>query len=655
MNRPALAALLVLLLAGSVEAAVTRVEITRREPFAGGHAFEGAGAYEKVVGRFHGELDPAQPMNRGIVDLDLAPRNARGRVEYAADFYILRPVDLTRGNGALLYDVNNRGRKYALTQHNSGRASDDPDTLEHAGNGFLMRNGFTVVWSGWIPDAGRTHALGLQVPAARGASGVLEQTVWDDIQFNTAGVSEAPLTFAAADRSSATLFIRERSERTPTPLPAGQWELVNERTVRLLPAGTPFRIGTLYQLVYRAANPPVSGIGFAATRDLVAFLKHERVDGASTANPLATPAGLAIRRALAHGTSQSGRYLRDFIYQGFNEDESGRIVFEGINPHIAAARLFLNQRFAQPERGAGGLYPDQSFPFAYETQADPLSGRRDGLLARCEARGNCPKILHTVSSNEYWLSGHSLVTTDSLGRSDGTPPANVRIYHVTGTQHLGGRGAVMPKGVCALPPNPVDVRPVLRAMTLALDAWVKDGTPPPPSRYARVDDGTLVPMERLAFPRVPGLELPVGPTPKERLDYGPEWARGVIGRVLPVTVAPGYTVLVPRVDADGNEVAGLRLPALAVPTATLTGWALRAPAAGGGGALCGLDGSIVSFARTRAERESRGDARPSLEERYGDQAGYVAKVRQAAAALERERYLLAEDAARIVDEAVAHR
>jgi hypothetical protein len=655
VNRTVLAALLVLLLAPSVQAAVTRVEITRREPFAGGHAFEGAGAYEKVVGRFHGELDPAHPMNRGIVDLDLAPRNARGRVEYAADFYILKPVDLTRGNGALLYDVNNRGRKYALAQHNSGRASDDPDTLEHAGNGFLMRNGFTVVWSGWIPDADRAHALGLQVPTARGASSVLEQTVWDDIQFNTAGVSEAPLTFAVADRSSATLFIRDRSERTPTPIPAGQWELVNERTVRLLPAGTPFRIGTLYQLVYRAANPPVAGIGFAATRDLVAFLKQERVDGTSTANPLATPAGPAIRRALAHGTSQSGRYLRDFIYQGFNEDEGGRIVFEGVNPHIAAARLFLNQRFAQPERGASGLYPDQSFPFAYETQADPLSGRRDGILARCEARGNCPKILHTVSSNEYWLAGHSLVTTDSLGRTDGTPPANVRIYHVTGTQHLGGRGAAMPKGVCALPPNPVDVRPVLRAMTLALDAWVKDGTPPPPSRYARVDDGTLVPMERLAFPRVPGLELPVGPTPRERLDYGPEWARGVIGRVLPVTVAPAYTVLVPRVDADGNEVAGLRLPALAVPTATLTGWALRAPAAGGGGALCGLDGSVVPFARTRAERETRSDARLSLEERYGDQAGYVAKVRQAATALERERYLLAEDAARIVDEAVAHR
>ena len=656
MSRALLAALLVLLLAGSVEAAVTRVEITRREPFAGGHAYEGAGAYETVVGRFHGELDPAHPMNRVIVDLDLAPRNARGRVEYTADFYLLKPVDLARGNGSLLYDVNNRGRKLALGQHNSARAADDPDTLEHAGNGFLMRHGFTVVWSGWIPEGeGHGQGLRLQAPTARSASGALEQMVWDDIQFNSTGVSEGSLTFAVADRSSASLYVRERGDRAPTAVPAGQWEFVNERTIRLLPAGTAFRIGTLYQLVYKAANPPVSGIGFAATRDLVAFLKHERADGAGTANPLAAAAGPAIRRALAHGTSQSGRYLRDFVYQGFNEDEGGRIVFEGMNPHIAAARMFLNQRFAQPERGAGGLYPDQSFPFAYETQADPLSGRRDGILARCQARGNCPKILHTVSSNEYWLSGHSLVTTDPVGRSDGTPPANVRIYHVAGTQHLGGRGAAMPKGVCALPPNMVDIRPVLRAMTLALDAWVKDGTAPPPSRYPRVDDGTLVAMERLAFPRVPGLELPAGPMPKERLDYGPEWPRGVISRVLPVAVAPAYKVLVPRVDADGNEVAGLRVPAVAVPTATLTGWALRAPEAGGGGTLCGLDGSSVPFARTRAERESRGDARLSLEERYGDQTGYVAKVRQAAAALERAGYLLAEDVTHIVDEAMSPR
>jgi alpha/beta hydrolase family protein len=654
MRRLALSAVAVLLVTAGAEAAVTRIEIARREPFVGGQAFGSVGAYEKVVGRFHGELDPAHPLNRVIVDLDLAPRNARGRVEYAADFYLLRPVDLARGNGALLYDVNNRGRKYALVQHNSGVPADDPSTSEHAGNGFLMRHGFTVVWSGWIPGAAaRPHDLKLEVPSARGAGGALEQLVWDDFLFNSATVTEGRLAFAAADRGSARLLVHERVGQPPATLAPAQWEFTDDRTIRLLPAGTPFRIGTTYTLVYRAANPPVSGIGFAATRDLVSFLKHERADAAGTANPLAIAGAPAVRRALAHGTSQSGRYLRDFLYQGFNEDEAGRLVFDGVNPHIAAVRLWLNQRFAQPDRGAGALYPDQSFPFAYETQQDPLSGRRDGILARCAARGTCPKILHTVSSNEYWVSGHSLVTTDPLGRSDGTPPANVRIYHVAGTQHLGGRGASMPKGVCALPHNPVDIRPVLRAMTLALDAWVKDGTAPPASRHPRLDDRSLVAMGDLDFPRVPGLELPVGPTPRPRIDYGPEWPRGIISRVLPEAVSPPYSVLVPRVDTDGNEVAGIRLPDVAVPTATLTGWALRAPGAGAPGALCNLDGSLVPFALTRAERESSADARPSLAERYRDHAEYVGKVRAAASTLERAGYLLGEDVQRIAEQAAA--
>jgi hypothetical protein len=653
MIRAGCGALGLLLLASTAQAAVTRVEIARREPLAGGQAFGSVGAYEKVAGRFHGELDPAHPLNRVIVDLDLAPRSARGRVEYSADFYLLRPADLARGNGALFYDVNNRGTKRALVQHNSARPADDPSTPEDVGNGFLMRHGFSVVWSGWIPGpATRPYDLKLTVPVARGPDGPLSQLVWDDISFNNATTTEAKLAFAVADPASATLMVHERPDGPAVTVPAGQWQLVGDRTVRLLPAGTPFRIGTLYQLVYRASNPPVSGISFAATRDLVAFLRHERADTAGTVNPLAGAGGNpAITRALAHGTSQSGRYLRDFVHEGFNEDEAGRRVFDGVNPHIAAARIFLNHRFAQPDRGAGGLYPDQSFPFAYETQADPLSGRQDGLLARCSARATCPRVLHTVSSNEYWNAAHSLVTTDPLGQRDGTPPDGVRIYHIAGTQHLGGRGAAMPRGICALPPNPVDARPVLRAMTLALDAWVKDGTPPPPSRHARLDDGSLVPIERLGFPRLPGVEIPAAPVPRKRLDYGPDWAKGILSRVLPEAIAPAYPVLVPRVDADGNEVAGIRLPDVAVPTATSTGWALRASGVGATGAICGLDGSHVPFARTKAEREAKGDPRPSLAERYADHADYVARVRQAATALERERYLLAEDVQRIVDEA----
>ncbi|PYM19722.1 MAG: hypothetical protein DMD78_23665 [Candidatus Rokuibacteriota bacterium] len=654
MKRLALIALAVLLLASAAEAGVTRLEITRREPFAGGQPFGTAGAYEKVVGRFHGELDPAHPLNRDIVDLDAAPRNARGRVEYSADLYVMKPVDLARGNGALLYDVNNRGTKRVLVQHNSARLADDPTTAEDAGNGFLMRHGFVIVWSGWIPGApAKPHDLRVQVPVARGASGRITQTVWDDFQFNTAAVTQARVTFPAIDRAGATLQVRERSEQAPITLPASAWEFVDDTTIRLLPAGTPFRIGALYQLVYRAADPPVSGIGFAATRDLIAFLKHERADAVGAANPLTAGGAPAVRRAVAHGTSQSGRYLRDFLYQGFNEDEAGRIVFDGMNPHVATGRMFLNQRFAQPNRGASALYPDQSFPFAYETQTDSLTGRRDGILARCSARGNCPKIIHTVSSNEYWYAVHSLVTTDTLGRTDGTPPANVRIYHVAGTQHIGGRGGAMPKGVCSLPSNPTDVRPVLRALTLALDAWVKDGTAPPASRYPRLDDRTLATTEQLGFPRLPGVETPAGPIVRRRIDYGGEWSRGIFTRVPPEPLSPPYVSLVPRVDADGNEVGGLRLPDVSVPHATLSGWALRAAGAGNAGAICGLDGFILPFVRTAAERQATGDPRPSLEERYRDGADYVARVRQAAAALERERLLLAEDVQRIVDEAGA--
>ncbi|HEU5194279.1 MAG TPA: alpha/beta hydrolase domain-containing protein, partial [Methylomirabilota bacterium] len=602
MPRIVLGVLALLLTASLAEAGVTRLEITRREPFVAGQTFGSVGAYEKLVGRFHGELDPAHPLNRVIVDLDLAPRNTRGRVEYSADFYLLKPVELGRGNGALLYDVNNRGNKRVLLEHNSGRRADDPSTAEDAGNGFLMRHGFVVLWSGWIPGAAaKAHDLRVQVPAARPAGGRLSQLVWDDFQFNNATVTQAKLTFPVAERAGATLTVRERTGQAPTTLAAGTWEFTDDSTIRLLPAGTAFRIGSLYQLVYKAADPPVAGIGFAATRDLVAFLKHERADAVGAANPLVAGGAPAVRRALAHGTSQSGRYLRDFVYQGFNEDEAGRIVFEGMNPHVATARMFLNQRFAQPDRGASALYPDQSFPYAYETQTDTVTGRRDGILARCAARGNCPKILHTVSSNEYWNAGHSLVTTDTLGRADGTPPADVRIYHVAGTQHTGGRGGTMPKDVCALPFNPTDLHPVLRAVTLALDAWVKDGTPPPPSRYPRLDDRTLVAMENVGFPRLPGVETPVGPIVRRRIDYGADWSRGIVGRTPPEPLSPPYVSLVPRVDGDGNEIGGLRLPDVSVPYATLTGWAVRAASVGNVGAICGLDGFILPFARTTAE------------------------------------------------------
>ncbi|HEX9462744.1 MAG TPA: alpha/beta hydrolase domain-containing protein [Alphaproteobacteria bacterium] len=640
----------------AADARVTRIEIQERTAFAGGATFGDTGAYEKIVGRFHGELDPSATLNTEIVDLDKAPRNARGKVEYSSDFFILKPLDMSQGNGALLYDVNNRGNKRALIQFNSGPAVNDPATAEDAGNGFLMRHGFTVVWSGWLADLpAANHALRLEVPRATAGGGRIEQTVWDEFLFNNKTTLTGKLSFPAVDRETATLLVRDRNADPPTTLARDQWEFVDADTIRLLPAGTPFTIGAIYQLVYRAADPPVAGIGFAATRDLIAFLRRETQDDAGTPNPLAASGRPGVSRALAHGTSQSGRYLRDFVYRGFNEDEANRIVFEGINPHIATGRLFLDFRFAQANRmmhiGHGFMYyGDASFPFAYENETDPFTGKSDGILARCTARNTCPRVIHTVSGIEYWQSGQSLITTDPGGQRDATLPANVRVYHIASTQHV--EIATMPPGVCALPVNPVDRRPVLRALLLALDRWVTDGAEPPQSRYPRIADSTLVDMKGLGFPSI-GITLPKGPSQKLRLDYGPDYREGIIGRVPPVELPDPYPVLVPKVDADGNDVAGVRLPDVAVPTATATGWAVRAAEAGGAGELCYLDGSYVPFARTKAERETRRDPRPSLEERYRDKADYAAKVQQAARGLQQQGYLLAEDVQRISERAGA--
>jgi hypothetical protein len=348
--------------------------------------------------------------------------------------------------------------------------------------------------------------------------------------------------------------------------------------------------------------------------------------------------------------------MRDLIYSGFNEDESNRIVFDGVLPNVAAARVFLNYRFSEPNRivpaGHGFMFfPGATFPFAYDTQNDPLTGKTDGNLARCTARGNCPKIIHTVSSTEYWQSGHSLVTTDPMGQHDTTPPENVRIYHFAGTQHGGIEGSPGMKGVCAMASNRTDYRPFLRAALVNLDRWVKDGVPPPASRYARIADGTLV--EKVTFPALSGLTPTPAPSQRPLIDYGPDFDKGIIGKTLPVMLKESYRVLVPKVDADGNEVAGLRLPAITVPTGTATGWNARAPEAGAAGELCYLEGSFVPFAKTKAEREAKHDPRPSLAERYQNPAAYVERVRQAATALQRDGYLLEEDVTRMVERAAA--
>jgi hypothetical protein len=636
----------------TAQARVTRIEITKTEPLAAGQQFGATGAYERVMGRYHGELDPASPLNAVIVDLDKAPRNARGMVEYSADFYIIRPVDITKGNSALFFEVTNRGNKGMLGRFNNAPRSNDPATAEQAGNGFLMRQGYTLVWNGWMAGLPATDgALRIEVPTIAN----IEQTTWDEFLFNDKTTKEGRLTYTAAstDKSQAKLFVRERNSEEPKAVPVEQWEFVNARTIRLLPEGTTFRMGAIYQLIYKATNPSVNGIGFASTRDLISFLRYAAADDAGTPNPLAAQGRPAITRTLSTGNSQSGRYLRDFIYSGFNEDETHRIVFDGANPVVAGGRIFLNYRFSQPTRippsGHGFMYfPAATFPYAYDTQADPFTGKRDGNLARCTASNTCPKIVHMHTGTEYWQGGGSLITTDPLGRTDATIPENVRIYQMSGTQHAGAERG-MPNGVCAMAMNPVDYRPLLRAALVNLDRWVKDGTPPPASRYPRIADGTLVEKNEVA--PFPGFTPAKGPSQRPRYDYGPEFDKGILGKALPTVLSESYRVLVPKVDSDGNEVAGLRLPEVVVPSMTSAGWNVRAPDAGGAGELCYLEGSSVPFAKTKAEREAKHDPRPSLEERYHDRTGYAERVRAAAEALQREGYILPEDAKRIVEKA----
>ncbi len=404
----------------SAPARVTRIEITKQEPFAAGQTFATVGAYEKVVGRFRGELDPKSPLNAIIVDLDKAPRNARGMVEYSADFYILKPVDITKGNGALFYELANRGNKGILPRFNYAAGSNDPATAQHAGDGFLMRQGYTLLWNGWmngLPAANNT--LRIELPIATNPSGPIVETVWDELLFNETEAKQAGLTYKATstDQAQAQLLVREHNSEEPIVIPPDKWEFVDAQTVRLLPAGTPFKIGAIYQFIYKAANPPVTGIGFAATRDIVSFARYATADDDSTPNPLTAGGRPALTRTLSQGNSQSGRYLRDFLYNGFNEDEAHRVVFDGSIPTVASGRTFLNYRFSQVGRinpaGHGFMFfPGSEFPFAYENQTDPFTGKSDGILVRCTASNTCPKVIHLL--------------VDDLGRASRREPGDAQ-------------------------------------------------------------------------------------------------------------------------------------------------------------------------------------------------------------------------------------
>jgi len=652
--------------------AVTRLVITSRRPFADAKPFGTVGPYEQLDGRVYFAVDPTHMANRRITDLSLAPRDASGRVHYAAECRVLRPVEPARGNHRLLFDILNRGKALALRNLNSAPDVAPADPLD-PGNGFLMRQGYTVAWCGWQHDVPDTPGLlRLYAPEAVTPEGPLVGKITVTFQPNApktvqflADNLHRPYPAQSLDDPQAVLTEQEHEDAPERIMPRQQWsfarldkgQLVPDAAHVYLAAG--FQPGKVYQVIYTAVGAPVVGCGLLATRDLGSFLKY---GSAADGNPCADD----ITYAYSFGVSQSGRFLRQFLHLGLNQDEHDRMVFDGIIPHVAGGKHGeFNHRFAQPSSQASRS-PNNQFPFSDATQTDSATGRTDGLLMQLSAGGRVPKVMHTYTSSEYWAGHGALVHVDLTGQRDLEIPESVRVYFFGGTQHplpafplhnqdprQGYHGQQFF--------NSVDYRPLQRAALVQLDRWVTHGEPAPASCHPRLDAGTAVPPESLVrtFLPMPGVSFPEPLRRFTRLDFGP--TPGVATHVPPKVGAP-YPCLVSAVDEDGNEVSGIRMPYITVPLATYTGWNLRHPDIGGagqilasGGASGGtLFGATMPFPPTAAARTAQGDPRRSIAERYASRAEYLAQVRQAAQALVQQRYLLEEDVEDIVTQAAQH-
>ena len=661
---------------------VTRIEISRREPFAGGMPFGKTGPYEKLVGKAFVEVDPKDAHNSIIQDISKVAVNDCGHVELSTDLYILKPVNLAKGNRQIFFEVNNRGNKIGLGWLNDAPSGNDPSSREDAGNGFLMRQGYAIVWAGWEADVlPGDNRLTIDLPVATDDGEPISGRV--GIQYDVSrhlppgGAVSLPLSGRAAfdpypaaslDNSTAVFTERALIDSPETAIPSDRWAFAqcqrdpaSGAIVNLVPSPKHicyfdgFDPNKLYQLVYTARDPKPMALGYAATRDVLSFLRHGVADAAGTPNPL----GRGIEQVQCIGISSSGMYVRDYLYLGFNEDTSSRRVCDGLTAYIPGGfRLHLNTRFTQPDIYSrqdlwAGLWPMATFPFSFGTTTDLVTGRTDAILKR---PASDPLVMQVDTSTEFWQFHGSLVTHDGEGTPLTLPPTT-RYYLIASAQH--GSGTPPSRGICEQLSNPLNYGPFNRALLVALDRRVRRGIEPPPSQYPRIDDGTLVPPDQAStgFPSIPGVTY----TGKLNLlplrDYGPGFGStgGVITLMPPVAV-PGkeYVVRVPRVDADGLDVAGLRRPDdIQTPLATHTGWNQRA-AGFRHGDLCGLTGSYVPFAQTRAERLASGDPRLSIEERYRNHGQYVAQVKAAALALKAQGYLLQEDVRRIV-QAAAHR
>ncbi len=640
-----------------LSARVTRVEITSHADVLDAKSFGDAGPYERITGRVYFSAAIANVHNRAIVDLPNAANLKDGEVEFSADFVAVRPKDPAKGNGTLLLENPNRGHSRILSLVDSG----DEDLAHSAGDAWLLRNGFTVVALGWQWDAAGPDALRLYAPIARDhgrtITGLLRGDVMlpakaDEISLGhimvgSIGGSEYPV--AQPDDPRNTLTVRDTREGRRTVIPRSEWQFAATVDGKLAPSdrsihlNSGFAPGRIYEYVYVVADPVVAGLSFAAVRDFASYVKH--------APDAVTPAA----RVLGEGISQNGRFLRNLLYQGFNADEDGRIALDGVLAHVAGAgRGSFNYRFAQPSRDAQPssaiFFPTDIFPFTDQPEVDPLTKEKAGLLDRAEAEHVVPKIFLSHTSYEYWGRAASLIHTTADGKHDATIGPNVRIYYFTGLQHFSGPFPPAPGETWfhgQEPESPLPIRFFWRAMIANMDAWVRSGATPPPSAYPTIGAHTLVPIQALKFPHIPKVVLPTETNVAYRLDYGPNWRDGILS-VQPPQVGKPFPVLVPQVDADGNELGGVHLPEITVPLATYTGWNLRDPVIGAPSQRIAMIGSYLQFPKTAAERKQSGDPRKSVAERYASRDAYLKEFAKAADDLIQQRRILPEDRAALL-------
>lgn len=643
------------LLAAPVHAEVVRVEVKSRIDVLAGKAFGTAGSFEALSGRIYFAVDPRNPVNQIIADLDKAPRNAAGLVEFSSDFYLIKPKEARRGNGTVLYEVSNRGGKGMMGFFNFAAGSLNPQMAQEFGDGFLLEQGFTLLWVGWQFDPPvRDGLLRVHAPVAKGTDGrPIQGLVRSDFvvietatEASLADRNHLAYTVADAADPATVLTVRDSVEGARRTIPRDHWRFNEAGTGVRMASG--FEPKKIYEVVYRSENPTVVGVGAAAVRDTISRLKYGSI------NEMGMAQG-AVTRAIGFGISQSGRFLRTYLYYGFNEDESNRKVFDGVMPHVAGAgRGSFNHRFAQPSRDGhpyiNFLYPTDIFPFTDLPQRDPETGATDSLLSHALRAAFVPKVFHTNTSYEYWGRAASLIHTTIDGRADAPIPDSSRVYLLAAGQH----------GVASFPPtrtigqqmnNPLDYRWPMRTLLVAMNRWITDGTAPPPSAYPRIDRGTLVTPDKLVFPALPAVNIATTPHKAYRADYGPEFmTKGIVSKEPP-KVGSAFPILVPQVDADGNELAGIRVPELVAPVATYTGWNLFNERSGPTNVVSSMQGSFIPLAPTRADRDRARDPRRSVGERYAGRADYLAQISRAAEALVDQGYLLKADVPRIVEQA----